>query len=60
MSIDKRISLKEAQKRNKLNRFIKEHPSVGNREQFEDLLHNMELNIKPKKPSKGGKTSKKE
>jgi hypothetical protein len=59
MPIDKRISLEEARKHNKLDRFIKEHPSEGNREQFEDLLHNMELNIKPKKPSKGAKTSKK-
>jgi hypothetical protein len=56
----KRISLKEAQKRNKLNRFIKEHPSEGDRKQFEDLLHNMTFNIKPKKPSRGGKTSGKE
>ena len=60
MSISKYISLEETRKRNKLDRFIKEHPSEGDAKQFEDLLHNMTHNIKPKKPSKGEKTSKKE
>jgi hypothetical protein len=58
--ISKHISLKEAQKRNRLDRFIKEHPSKGNKERFEDLLYNMTFNIKPKKPSKGARTLKKE
>jgi len=57
---NKNISLEEARKRNQLDRFIKEHPSKGDSRQFEELLHNMTHNIKPKKPSKGAKTSKKE
>jgi hypothetical protein len=60
LSNNKNLSLKEAHKYNKLDRFIKEHPSEGDAKQFEDLLHNMTHNIKPKKPSKGAKTSKKE
>jgi len=60
MSIGKYISLEEARNDNKLNRFIKEHPSKGNLQRFKDLLHNMTHNIKPKKPSKGEKTLDKE
>jgi hypothetical protein len=60
LSIGKYISLEEARKQKKIKRFIREHPSRGDKEQFEDLLHNMTHNIKPKKPSKGVKTSKKE
>jgi predicted AAA+ superfamily ATPase len=59
MSIGKYISLEEARKQKNIKRFIKEHPSKGDKEQFEDLLHNMTYNIKSKKPSKGAKTSKK-
>jgi hypothetical protein len=60
LSTGKYISLEEARKQNKLKRFIKEHPSKGDNEQFKDLLHNMTHNIKSKKPSRGGKTLKKE
>jgi hypothetical protein len=60
MSIGKYVSLKEARKQNKLKRFIKEHPSKGNLQWFEDLLNNMTHNIRPKKHLKDGKTLKKE
>jgi hypothetical protein len=60
MSIGKYISLEEARKHKKLSRFIKEHPSEGDKKQFEDLLHNMTHNIKTKKPSEDGKTLDKE
>jgi hypothetical protein len=56
---NKKLSLEEARKRNKLARFIKEHPSEGDAKRFDDLLNNMTHNIKPKKPSKDEKTSKK-
>jgi hypothetical protein len=60
MFSNKLISLEEARKQKKLSRFIKEHPSKGDQQQFKELLHNMTHNIKPKKPSKDEKTSKKE
>jgi hypothetical protein len=58
MSIGKYISLEEARKKNKLDRFIKAHPSEGNEQQFNQLLDNMTHNRKPKKLSKGSRTSK--
>lgn len=54
MSIGKHTSLHEARKKNKLDRFMKEHPSTGNGKQFDETLNNM---IK-KKPT-ASKTSKK-
>ena len=38
MSIGKYISLEEARKTGQLDRFIKEHPSKGNKELFNKLL----------------------
>ena len=55
MSIGKYTSLQEARKKNKLERFIKEHKSTGDSNQFDKLLDNMAF----KKTPKGGKTSKK-
>ena len=48
MSIGKYISLQEARKQNKLDRFCKEHPSEGNKKQFDELLNNMAFKKKPK------------
>ncbi len=39
MSIGKYISLEEARKTGQLDRFIKEHPSKGNRALFNKLLN---------------------
>ena len=60
MLIGKHISLREARQQNNLDLFIQEHPSNGDKEQFDDLLNNMTHNIKPKKPLRGGKTLTKE
>jgi len=55
MSIGKYISLQEARKHEKLDRFCKEHPSKGDKKAFETLLDNMAFKKKPK----AVKTSKK-
>lgn len=47
MSISKHISLKEARKKEKLGRFIKEHPSTGNKQEFDVTLDNMAFKKKP-------------
>ena len=39
MSIGKYLSLEEARKTDQLDRFIKEHPSKGNKELFNKLLN---------------------
>ena len=54
MSIGKYTSLGEARKKNKMDRFIKEHPSTGNSKAFDETLNNM-----AKKKPKALKTSKK-
>lgn len=41
MSTGKYTSLEEAQKQGKLKRFIDEHPSKGNKHQFDNLLGKM-------------------
>ena len=41
MSRGKYLSLEEARKSGKLNRFAKEHPSEANRERFNRLLDEM-------------------
>ena len=41
MSIGKYLSLKEARIANKLERFIKEHKSKGNKKLFDTLLDSM-------------------
>lgn len=56
MSRGKYLSLEEARKDGNLNQFIKEHPSKGDKAQFEEVLDNMAFKKKPK----GGKTSKKD
>lgn len=54
MSRGKYLSLEEARKRKGgLDRFVKEHPSVADRERFERLLDAMSRG-----PLKGEKTSK--
>jgi len=58
MSIGKYISLEEARKHGKLARFIKEHPSKGDKKVFDGLLASMANNKKPKKPSKVRPSSK--
>ena len=55
MSIGRYISIEESRKHNKLDRFIKEHPSNGNVRAFDILLDNMAFKKKPKV----GKTLKK-
>jgi hypothetical protein len=48
MSIGKYISLQEARKQKKIDRFIKEHPSTGDKNQFDETLNNMAFKKKPK------------
>jgi len=47
MSSGKYLSLEEARKQKRIERFVKEHPTTGNKKQFELLLHKM-----AKKPSR--------
>ena len=47
MSSGKYLSLEEARKQKRIKRFVKEHPTTGNKKQFELLLHKM-----AKKPSR--------
>jgi hypothetical protein len=54
MAVGKYLSLEEARKLKKLERFAKEHPSEGDADQFEDLLKAMaDGNSRPPK-RKGG------
>ena len=41
MSTGNYLSLEEARKKKKIDRFAKEHPSKGNEEVFDDLLDKM-------------------
>lgn len=52
MSTGKYLSLEEARKDGKLNRFCDEHPSKGKKKDFTDLLNAM-----AKKPESTGRTS---
>lgn len=52
MSIGKHLSLSEAQKKKLLPRFIKEHPSTGDENEFDRLLDDM-----VKRPESGDQTS---
>ena len=45
MSRGKYLSLEEARKTGKLDRFVKEHPSEGDRERFNRLLSEMSKTI---------------
>ena len=49
MATGKYLSLEEARKQGKLDRFIKEHPSKGDKAQFEGLLDRMAKNKPTKK-----------
>lgn len=51
MSHGKHLSLEEARKENKLERFAKEHPTVGDKKLFDRLFYAM-----AKKKPEGGKT----
>ena len=48
MAIGKYISLEEARNENKLDRFIKEHPSKAKKKDFDALLDAMTKAKKPK------------
>ena len=64
MARGKYLSLEEARKLKLLNRFCKEHPSVGDRDRFERLLDAMapggpptsKKRRKPKNSEEGGQT----
>ena len=45
MSTGKYLSLEEALKKNKLERFAKQHPSSGKKRDFDDLLERMAKNL---------------
>lgn len=47
MATGKYLSLEEARKHKRIERFVKEHSTTGNKKQFDLLLHKM-----AKKPSK--------
>lgn len=49
MATGKYLSLEEARKKGKLDRFIKEHPSTGNEKRFDTLLDRMAKNKPTKK-----------
>lgn len=48
MSRDKHLNLEEARKLKRLNRFVKEHPSTGEKKTFDKLLSAMVKKPKPK------------
>jgi len=48
MSRGKYLSLEEARKEKKLERFAKEHPSEGDKKLFDNLFKNMAFKKKPK------------
>ena len=52
MSRGKHLSLHEARKSGQLDRYVKEHPTVGDREAFEKLLKAMASGKKPKAAGK--------
>jgi len=55
MSRGKYLSLEEARKTGKLKDFAKEHPSEGDKEQFDKLFEAMARG-NPKKRPEGGET----
>ena len=55
MSTGKYISLEEALKTKQVDRFAKEHPSKGDKKQFDDLFDRMAKNLPV-----NGQTSKKD
>jgi len=52
MATGKYLSLEEARKKGKLDRFAKEHPAEGNMKDFDELLDRMAKNKPTKKPAK--------
>ena len=59
MSIGKYISLEEARKTGKIDRFIKAHPSQGDMGKLLGALKQVATGKPLKKPSRGGRTLKK-
>jgi len=55
MSLGKHLSLHEARKRGKLDRFAKENPAIGDREAFDKLLSAMASGKKPKAKGTSGR-----
>lgn len=53
MALGRYISLEEARKKKRLDRFCKEHPSEGNEKEFDELLERMAFS---KKPEEGDQT----
>lgn len=60
MSRGKHLSLEEARKLGKLDRFAKEHPSEGDAEKFDRLFDAMAKGEPPKTKPKAGRTSTRE
>jgi hypothetical protein len=58
MSRGKHLSLSEARKSGKLERFAKEHPAIGDRDLFEKVLGAMASGKKPKRANGKSKPSK--
>lgn len=56
MARGKHLSLEEARKEGKLDRFCKENPSVGNEEKFDCLLEAMAKGKPPKSSKEGEET----
>jgi hypothetical protein len=54
MSRGKYLSLEEARKTRKLDRFAKEHPSEGDRRRFDRLLDEMSKTIEAEETSSPG------
>lgn len=52
MATGKYLSLEEARKKGKIERFCKEHPSKGNEKAFDGLLDRMAKNKTVRKPTK--------
>lgn len=52
MATGKYLSLEEARKQGKLERFAKEHPTTGNAKAFDSLLDRMVKSKPAKKPAK--------
>jgi hypothetical protein len=57
LSSGKHLSLEEARKAGKMDRFCKEHPSEGDEAVFDQLFEAMANGEPPKKPSKVSRTS---
>jgi hypothetical protein len=55
MSLGKYTSLEEARKKNKLDRFIHDNPSQGDKQQLTSLITAMANGVPRKKPEGGKK-----